>query len=547
MPKATVDMAARWVVAAVLLQLFAAVSVSAQSCGTLDADVLILGAGLAGLRAAESFHDAGRSFLVLEQANRIGGRVLSTQFAGATVEQGPKWILWVDRDVPDDMKNPLLLLAEQCGLQFRSEAFPTLGLVVYDRNGNDISNTPEVTSAFARIRAAQANAISDVYNSLQGSDEDFSLQSAYRLGGWDARTPLEEFVEWQAVDGAFGAGTNEMGLRGLTLYLLGTSDFGDVDVGVIVTDPRGYIHLVNCFTERFLEENDPRIHLNTIVTGINWSGDDCVCATVIENGVDRQYCGSYAVVTFSTGVLQSGSVTFEPEPPMSWTYTLHRGTMAHFLRVYAEFNETFWDTNVDTIAYFDETQVFREYYSLFFPQGSFLPGQPPILEAILTGDFALRVASQDAEITRQQISEIMQNIYGDKASDALSVSLYPYITSPYYRGNLAVANTGFIEESYDILAGPLGRMYFAGDGVSGRYHATTHGAYLSGRDTAARILQDMADNAALQLQFDNETPMVVGNSIFAEFSVSRSVETLDCRLAGLPRQNCKGGYLLAYM
>ena len=54
-------------------------------------------------------------------------------------------------------------------------------------------------------------------------------------------------------------------------------------------------------------------------------------------------------------------------------------------------------------------------------------------------------------------------------------------------------------------------------------------------------------STAVQLQFDNETPMVVGNSIFAEFSVSRSVETLDCRLAGLPRQNCKGGYLLAYM
>ena len=49
-------------------------------------------------------------------------------------------------------------------------------------------------------------------------------------------------------------------------------------------------------------------------------------------------------------------------------------------------------------------------------------------------------------------------------------------------------------------------------------------------------------STAVQLQFDNETPMVVGNSIFAEFSVSRSVETLDCRLAGLPRQNCKDIY-----
>ena len=493
-------MAARWVIAAVLLQLFAAVSVSAQSCGTLDADVLILGAGLAGLRAAESFHDAGRSFLVLEQANRIGGRVLPAHVAGATVEHGPQWIFSVDRNPnasrPDDMKNPIFLLAEQCGLQIRSQSFGSLGRVVYDRNGNDISNTPEVTSTFARIRGAQANAYTNVYNSLQGTREDLSMQAAVRVGGWDARTPLEEFVEWLVIDAVVGAGGNELGLRGTALVFRSATDFGDVDFAVVVTDPRGYIHLVNCFTERFLEENDPRIHLNTIVTGINWSGDDCVCATVIENGVDRQYCGSYAVVTFSVGVLQSGIVTFEPEPPMSWTYTLHRGTMAHFLRLHVEFNETFWDTNVDNIAYFDETQVFREYYSLFFPQGSFLPGQPPILDALISGDFALRVVGQDPEITRQQVSEIMQNIYGDKASDALSISLYPFITSPYFRGNLAVANTGFIEESYDILAGPLGRMYFAGDGVSARYHATTHGAYISGRETAARVLQDMANNEA---------------------------------------------------
>ena len=136
----------------------------------------------------------------------------------------------------------------------------------------------------------------------------------------------------------------------------------------------------------------------------------------------------------------------------------------------------------------------------------------------------------------------MRNIYGDKASDALSISLCPYFTSPYFRGNLGQSNTGFIEESYDVLAGPLGRMYFAGDGVCARYHATTHGAYISGRESAARVLQDMADNearkwhniiigiklgnpcthelfisTAVQLQFDNETPMVVGNSIFAEF------------------------------
>ena len=49
-------------------------------------DVLVLGAGIAGVKAAAKLHEAGRSFVVLEQSHRIGGRMWDIDWGGQTIE-----------------------------------------------------------------------------------------------------------------------------------------------------------------------------------------------------------------------------------------------------------------------------------------------------------------------------------------------------------------------------------------------------------------------------------------------------------------------------
>ena len=49
---------------------------SAGSCNSPDADVVIVGAGMAGISAANTFHEQGmNSFVVLEAMSEIGGRM----------------------------------------------------------------------------------------------------------------------------------------------------------------------------------------------------------------------------------------------------------------------------------------------------------------------------------------------------------------------------------------------------------------------------------------------------------------------------------------
>ena len=54
----------------------------------LDADVVVIGAGLAGLRAATDLHTAGRDVLVLEASDDVGGRIRTDRVDGFLVDRG---------------------------------------------------------------------------------------------------------------------------------------------------------------------------------------------------------------------------------------------------------------------------------------------------------------------------------------------------------------------------------------------------------------------------------------------------------------------------
>lgn len=77
------------------------------------ADVIVIGAGLAGLRAAADLAANGADVMVLEARDRVGGRVWSHQFAdGQIAERGAEFI--------DGSHSQVLALADQLGLQLTS-------------------------------------------------------------------------------------------------------------------------------------------------------------------------------------------------------------------------------------------------------------------------------------------------------------------------------------------------------------------------------------------------------------------------------------------
>ena len=473
---------------AAVLVLVSSVSCVSSQCQRLDADVLILGAGMAGLGAAEIFSQNGiDNFLIIEQSGVVGGKVQSAKFGGGVVELGAQWLFDADFNPPEGtIGNPLIPIIERCGIQFRSLPLGAQGIKGYNSFGEDI--TTQLLAATARYNAAVSPDIVGSVLSLLPDEEDIPASQGLRVGGWNARSLVEELAELFLFDIAFGVPPDLGSYRDTfdpVRLAVRSEVYGPASPagGFIITHPEGYAAMPKCFAREFLSEDDPRLLLNTVVEEVIY-GDDCVCV-LTSGGV--QYCGRYAIITFSVTSLQSGVVKFTPELPLSRNLTLSQFEVAQFLKIYLEYDEVFWDTDTDLILYLDERRD-REHYPAFAPWGSFFPEQLPILESLLIGNEAKRIAQQDLSITKQEITDIMRNIYGRKARDPVNIIMHDFIVNPYFYGDFAAVSI-HIAQLVDEISMPSGNLYFAGEPYEFLIHSAVHAALIHGRETAERIVQ----------------------------------------------------------
>lgn len=88
------------------------------------------------------------------------------------------------------------------------------------------------------------------------------------------------------------------------------------DANNFVIDQRGFNAWLKGVASTFLQPNDTRLLLNSIVTNVAYSGDGVT--VTMDDGSCVQ--ASYAVCTFSLGVLQNDAVAFQPVLP-EWKNT----------------------------------------------------------------------------------------------------------------------------------------------------------------------------------------------------------------------------------
>eukprot|EP00731_Ephydatia_muelleri_P006976 Em0003g1224a len=434
--------------AIILLSLFAGLSRAQPSCVNQDAEVLILGAGMSGIAAARTLHDRGlKDFLILEGRSGIGGRMRGADFAGVKIELGANWIMGVDPDNSGNYStNPLLILKHATNLS-----------TVY----SDLDSTV-------------------VYNSTDGLN----------LSGWFPRTPLENYVDWHMFDFCEATPPENVSLVGWS----DESTFEDFGTGnLFVTDQRGFGHLVEYLAQPFLQSTPSRLLTNTTVTSVEYSSQ-CVCANVVGTaGKQNRYCGKYAISTFSIGVLQSDAVRFTPSLPPWKTAAIFKYILPLYLKVFIEFNETFWDDNVQFIG---RAESDRENYTLFLPLGQFFKSRPHLLLVILTGNTANRVTYQDISITKQEIRQALTTLYGNFRAKMVDILIPDWASNRFYSGSFSNPKVGATPQTFVDLAAPIGNLYFSGEATSRRYYGFVHGAYFSGIESANAILNSTRSSAS---------------------------------------------------
>ena len=465
---------------ALLLAFGIPASQSAGSCGSPDADVVIVGAGMAGISTANTLHEQGmKSFVILEARDEIGGRMRAVEIAGVKVEAGANWIHFVNRTGPQQPVNPLWPLKERCGLQGVYSNFSSR--IVYNVNGTDVTESSRFREREANISTAYEKTHALRSTLMSANQTDISVRNALNRNNWNPTTAEDNYLDWYFFDFDFADSPN---IASLYQILNGRgAEFGPDQF--FVTDQRGYAYLTKCLAEDFLTQDSSRLRLNARVTAMEYS-DSCVCA-VTESST--RVCGRYGVATFPIGVLLNGSsVTFDPPLSQTKLNAIRQFSSVLYLKIFVQFNVSFWD-NREYIGHASNT---RGDYTIFQPLKNFLPNNPNIVLVTVTGDIARRISTQSSNITKQEIMEAIQSIYPNARAEIVDMFVPDWYTNPLYYGTYSLPLVGATDQSRTNIAAPAGRLYFTGEVVSLKYSSTVHGAYLAGIDTAMAIIRGAA-------------------------------------------------------
>ena len=131
----------------------------------MDEEIIVIGAGIAGLSAAHRLTAEGFRVTVLEGRDRIGGRVWTDTSLGTPVDLGASWIHGIRR-------NPLTALANQAGISTVATDFDALAL--YDIDGSVLNDDDldKLAEVFERVLA-------DLRDVKKYSNADLSINSSY--------------------------------------------------------------------------------------------------------------------------------------------------------------------------------------------------------------------------------------------------------------------------------------------------------------------------------------------------------------------------------
>ncbi|GJE95734.1 amine oxidase [Phanerochaete sordida] len=459
-----------------------------------DAQVLVLGGGMAGITAARALHAAGvTDVVVVEAGAELGGRMQSHRFGARgreyTVELGANWVQGTRRG--DGPENPVWTLAKKHGLKTQKSKYFD-GLTTYNESGQvDFRHHVKASSKnFDRLVASAGMRVPEGL-------VDASARTGYSLTGSHPHTAEEMAAEYYQFDWEFTTSPEESSWLACAWNNNHTFDTFS-EVNLMSLDGRGFKTLVQAEAAAFLKPS--QIRLNSVVTRIKYDAHG-VEVTLAD---DTTLTAEYVICTFSLGVLQHGDVEFEPALPSWKVEAIHSMTMGEYTKIFLQFPENFWFPT-ETALFASRT---RGRYPVWqsLDHAHFLPGSG-ILFGTVTGAFARRIAALPRAQVLQEVLDTLRTMFPGRAIPPPDAFFYkPWGADPRFRGAYATWPPGFVAEHHVNLRADVGawgvagadaqgrgqeagRVWFAGEAGSLRYFGYLHGAYFEGADIGARVAQ----------------------------------------------------------
>jgi monoamine oxidase len=433
--------------------------------GSEEFDVIIVGAGLAGMGAGQNLRLLGMRAVVLEARDRIGGRCFCDNSFPAPFDFGGQFFQQVVPNVSGGTNNPLYdMYIEQGGPDVPCVLIPT-----FYENGVRLRDADQ--APFQDMNTAVGVALAAVGTAAQLGAPDMSVTDATaNLAG----------QPWYTLTTAFLA----LALDAPPSQLSVLDVWNDVEFAINLdgspsdkVNPSG----MGNFAAQFANGLD--IRLSTRVTGIDMSGAD-----LIEVITDQGPLTARAViVTAPTTVLAAGNIVFTPELPSAYTQAFHDlpfGLVDKFGIAFK--SDVFGETPANTV-------ITRHEDTDRFGMALVKLAGKPMMNLFVAEDLAHELEKDGEEAFTAYAQEFLTATYGSEAAAAIDHTvIHPWGMDPLTMGSYSATKVGKVS-ARTTLATPIDdRLYFAGEAITTRAHSSLHGAFLTGQAAAQGIAEHLS-------------------------------------------------------
>lgn len=405
--------------------------------------VIVVGAGISGLSAAHDLHSKGHTVVVLEAKDTIGGRIQSKTVNGQKYELGASFI-------HGNQQNPVAAILEKEGVGMTKVDFDNI--VVY-KNGQKTAVDDDLEPFFSFVEKQKHTL-----------ESDQPLLQTWKSYGRDHSSASDDLFYRLRIDTQTEIATDLSNISTMEYWEDGELKGGD--------------HLVTGSYDTVITTlaKDLDIRLNHVVASVKDSGSGVVVTTT----EGRAFTGDHVVVTVPLGVLQKGSISFEPQLPQDKQSAIGSLKMGNLHKTFLTFERVFWD-DVTTIG------IMREDGTKW---GEFINIAPatstPTLLALHGGADATSLEGLSEQAVGQQAFEALHSVY-PRATIPTTVVTSKWYADPFTLGSYSYVPPGATLTMYDTIAQLYGHIHFAGEHTHSKYPSTTHGAYLSGKRAANEI------------------------------------------------------------
>ncbi len=436
----------------------------------MKADIIVIGAGIAGLTAASQLQKSGQSVLVLEARERMGGRIFSQHIGQDTYDLGASWIHGIE-------DNPIWDITRQHHIQ--TEVFNYQESIFFKENGHQFNAHEQqvLETALAHLMTKFTNLTHDSHyqNAQQVLDEWLVAEDLLSIlkpeKGYESRYQayLLAFFNVLAED-PFASSLSE-----LSPYFL---QFEGYHGGDEVIFPQGYAQVIHYIAQGL------DIRLNQIVQAIDYQGED-VCITTTEG---MCYRGKQVVVAVPLGVLKQECIQFYPPLPDDKQQAIRQLGFGVFNKLFVSFDTVFWQKAKDGHGSTNSVFVLDGNHWLNFMDVSAIYQQPTLL-FLFGGASATWLENSSDEKTWKQLSASLTKAFGP-IPQPLAFIKTEWGQDQFAYGSFAYPACGFQAEHILTLQAPiLSKVFFAGEHLMVEGAGTVHGAYESGVAVVRHIMQ----------------------------------------------------------